>query len=647
VVQTVADDKLIIQIELDDGTIKKGFLNIQNNAERAGDNIKKSFDDSVGPKGLSGSLGKISTGLLAIGAVAVGAGLALKKAFSAGIDEAIQAENAINRLSSALAIQGNFSKEAVTNFQKYADTLSTLTGIDDDLIVSNAGLLASLGGLSGQGLEKATKAALDLAQATGKDLGSVTQALAKATDGSTEALSRYGVRVSENIPKSERFAAALEQIQRRFGGLAETRLNTFEGSLDLVGNKFNDVLKVFGELVTQSPVIRAVLKTTGELLASFASSLSSVFANKDPFGELLKNAIKFSLFFVTNILPPFEIFFNFLKTGSLVIGTFATGLVAAFANIGSFFITNVVAPFLNFFTNTAASVIGVFSKETADRLREVGSKYIDGIKVISQEGAKASVGAFETVGNALVDSAGTVLDSKASTYLESVLGKYQKAVDDAKSLTTQLPQPEGGGEFGPQNFDGIKSASEGFVAAFQGADEAVMKFANNSQKNFKDLGATMFQTLGQGAGNAFAAFGRALAKGQNGLKAFAGALLGMLGQAAIQMGSMFILQGLAYTFGGFPNGPALIAAGAALAALGGVLSAFGGGGESAPSTSVGASASGPATLDSPELSTTTQKPAASNTIIVQGDVFDSDNTGSRIVDLLRQYTDKNGETVVA
>lgn len=642
----MADDKIVIQIELDDGTIKKGFLNIQNNAQDTSEKIKKGFDDSTGAKGFAGSLSKINLGLLAIATTAVGAGVALSKAFSKGVSEAIEAENAVNRLSSALALQGNFTKEAVQSFEEYADTLSTLTGIDDDLIISNAGLLASLGGLSGDGLERATKAALDLSQATGKDLEGVTQALAKAANGSTEALSRYGVKIDESIPKSDRFAVALDLIQKRFGGLAETRLNTFEGTLDLIGNKFNDVLKAFGQLITQSPVIRAVLKTTGELLATFASALERAFAGKDPFGSLLKNAIKFGLFFSTNILPPVEIFFNFFKTGVLVFATFVSGAIAGFAKIANFFAQNIVAPFLQFFTNTLASIVSVFSQETADKLSAVGTNFVNATKTIANEASQATTDIFTSVGGALVDSAGSVLETKASGFLTSTLEKYQTAVDGARNLASQLPTPEeSGGPFGPQNFDGIQSASDGFITALDGMNAAAADFATKSRANFAEVGKAMFTSLGQGAGNAFAAFGKAIAKGQNGLKAFAGALLGTLGQAAVQMGSMFILQGLAYTFAGYPNGPGLVAAGAALAAIGGVLSAFGGGGESAPSTSTSGTASDTSSFGTPELAAAPVQPQASNTIIVQGDVFDSDNTGSRIVDLLRQYTDKNGETV--
>lgn len=86
-------------------------------------------------------------------------------------------------------------------------------------------------------------------------------------------------------------------------------------------------------------------------------------------------------------------------------------------------------------------------------------------------------------------------------------------------------------------------------------------------------------TFVQGIGNAFAAFGSALVRGEDGLKAIGKSILSTLGALAIQVGQFFILVGVGMsavsTFLGLQGGAA-IAAGIALTTLGGVLQAVGG-----------------------------------------------------------------------
>ena len=61
----MADDKIIISIELDDGSIQKGFLKIEKDSEKAGSTIGKNLE-----KATTGfSVGK----LVAAGAAIVGA----------------------------------------------------------------------------------------------------------------------------------------------------------------------------------------------------------------------------------------------------------------------------------------------------------------------------------------------------------------------------------------------------------------------------------------------------------------------------------------------------------------------------------------------------------------------------------------------
>jgi hypothetical protein len=77
--------------------------------------------------------------------------------------------------------------------------------------------------------------ALDISAATGKDLESVSIALAKASNGQVTALQRLGIPLDENAVKTKDFNAILGQLTDTFGGAAETAANSYEGQMKRMG----------------------------------------------------------------------------------------------------------------------------------------------------------------------------------------------------------------------------------------------------------------------------------------------------------------------------------------------------------------------------------------------------------------------------
>lgn len=194
------------------------------------------------------------------------------------------------------------------------------------------------------------------------------------------------------------------------------------------------------------------------------------------------------------------------------------------------------------------------------------------------------------------------------------------------------------------------SVGESFKSIMEGMNEQARATSVNAAKNFKALGQAMFNTIGNAAGQAFAAFGRAIAEGSNALEAFGKSLLNSLGQAAIQMGSLFILQGIAYTWAGLANGPTLIAAGAALAAAGGILSVSAGTGPKTGSMGGGTAggdigspiASNTINEPIPIQDTIAQTPQTAVSVTIQGNVLDRRETGLEIARILEEQFAEQG-----
>ncbi|MBO9666966.1 MAG: hypothetical protein J7501_09150, partial [Bdellovibrio sp.] len=187
---------------------------------------------------------------------------------------------------------------------------------------------------------------------------------------------------------------------------------------------------------------------------------------------------------------------------------------------------------------------------------------------------------------------------------------------------------------------------EGFTLGIEGARAAASDFAANVGKNFREVGKSMFNSIGNAAGQAFSSFGKALVSGEDALQSFIDSLLASMGQMAVQLGTQFMLQGVAMMWAGLPNGGPLIAAGAALATFGGILAALGG------KSGGGVSSSGGGVSNSSTDNKTTEtvapndlerkKPDTYVNVNINGDVLDSDESGMRIIDLINTAYDKNG-----
>jgi len=83
-----------------------------------------------------------------------------------------------------------------------------------------------------------------------------------------------------------------------------------------------------------------------------------------------------------------------------------------------------------------------------------------------------------------------------------------------------------------------------FLSGFKQGEQSLASFAENSKKFGTQIRQNLQAGIANGAANAFAAFGSALASGENGLKAFADAAIKAVGQVAIQLGKQLFFRAL-------------------------------------------------------------------------------------------------------
>lgn len=166
-------------------------------------------------KTVSNASAKAVKAFAAIGVAVGAASLAFAKA-------AAEDQASANRLAQTLGNLTNATQKQIATVATYIDKTELATGIADDQLRPAFERLAR----STKSVEESQtllNLALDISAATGKPLEAVTNALAKAYDGSFTSLQRLGLGVDANIIKTKDFDKLYNQLNGTMGDFSEKR----------------------------------------------------------------------------------------------------------------------------------------------------------------------------------------------------------------------------------------------------------------------------------------------------------------------------------------------------------------------------------------------------------------------------------------
>lgn len=229
------------------------------------DDLKKKLDTGANEvEGFGGKLekfGKVAAAAFAAAAAAAAA-YAGKLAIE-GVKAAIEDEAAQLRLANALKNVTDVTDEQIKSIEEQILKTSLATGVaDDELRPALQRLtIATRDVTKSQDL---LKLALDISAATGKDVETVSNALAKAYEGNSGALSRLGVGISAAQAKTLGFEGTVKQLSDTFGGAAATQANTFQGQIERLKVAFDEAKESVGA---------ALLPTLQNLLNYFINTV--------------------------------------------------------------------------------------------------------------------------------------------------------------------------------------------------------------------------------------------------------------------------------------------------------------------------------------------------------------------------------------
>jgi acid phosphatase family membrane protein YuiD/xanthosine utilization system XapX-like protein len=233
------------------------------------------------------SIGKLAA--LGVGGALIGIAALLRRGFR----EFMEGNVVMQQTQAVLHSTGGVAQVTAKHVDALAGSLSRMTGIDDEAIATGENMLLTFtnirnaAGKNNKIFDQATRAVLDLSQATGKDMRTSAIMVGKAlndlevnsrgTITGWSALRRVGVMVTANMQrqgaafiragkplKAQRLL--LRELRTEFGGSAKAFGRTLPGAFAKFKNALDEVTGAFAEGL--APVVQRVANLLASKMAN-------------------------------------------------------------------------------------------------------------------------------------------------------------------------------------------------------------------------------------------------------------------------------------------------------------------------------------------------------------------------------------------
>lgn len=654
----MADERIEIEIVLDDGSIKKGFARVQKESKKTGKGIQNSIGKSL--KGLSTQLLKVGGAFAAVfaGRKILNNFLAFEEALTeiTTITNLTAKETAklSDELTRVAATFGTSAQDQAKSFYQIISAGITDAARANDLLVASNKL--AIGGLASTaesidiltsavnafGKENLTGSkAADILFTTVKlgktrvselasSLGQIlpTAAALKVsfedTAAAVAALTTRGISTSEAVTQLNAVLTAVLKKQELAAQLgpkvaeafslqalqAKGLANFLEDLNDSLGGSEQKLVKLLG----RAEGARAILTLAGDGFQSLRRNIDELNNSTGAADEAFKKISKTAGFQFKQAFAEVEAFILRLSNSQ---GT----LVAGIATTLNESVKSIIA---------SLELVGLrtqrFFASTAFFIAKAKQEYFE----LSQT--------ILTLGGALDNSRIEGLVKRLTTETEQArvtwVGLTEEIAAAENLVTTQQSVLE------LQNLN----------AALMGTQQAMVQTAAISTETASQIAETFKTGVVTVISEGVSRIGASLAGNEDAFKDFGKAILGIIGDIAINIGSTLIsigigIDGLRNSLTSLTGGFA-IAAGFALVALGGALKSIGGGGigVGAPSTGISTAPTAPDSSFEESPSDELEEQRGTITVNVEGTVLDPRGVGLQIAELLKETNDSNGLT---
>jgi hypothetical protein len=192
-------------------------------------------------KGLGGVSKTATIAFAALGAAATKFGVDAVKAAAADQQAQLKLAKTLENVTGA-------TDAAIKATEQFITAQQFATGVSDNqLRPALETLVRATGDVTKA--QNLLKLGLDVSAGSGRDLESISLALAKAQGGQFTALQRLGIVIPDNIKKSKDFAKVQEYLNQLFGGQAAVAANTFAGKLAIMRERLGEAQETIGSLL--------------------------------------------------------------------------------------------------------------------------------------------------------------------------------------------------------------------------------------------------------------------------------------------------------------------------------------------------------------------------------------------------------------
>lgn len=324
--------KVKITFDADFDELKRGVKGATQEVEGFGDKV--------------GKFGKAAGAAFAVaGAAALAyAGILLKQ----GVESAIADEAAQAKLATTLQNVTGATDAQIKAVEDQILKTSLLTGKTDDELRPSFERFVRATKDSEQAL-KLQQVAIDVSAGSGKSLEAVTNAMAKAAEGNTGALSKLGVGLTAAQLKTMDLDAITKSLADTFGGQAAVQADTFQGKMARLKVAFDEGKETIGSFVLDAitPMIDIVVNKVIPTISTFINSIGGTDGLKGTF----ENVIELLVSIFQPVLQGIKFAFDQIKEA--VMGN-KEQFIALFK-----FLKDFVAPFLGVTLKLAIQGIGI------------------------------------------------------------------------------------------------------------------------------------------------------------------------------------------------------------------------------------------------------------------------------------------------
>lgn len=331
--------KVKITFDADFDELKRGISGAQNEVQGFGDRVAK--------------FGKMAGAAFAVAGAAAAAYAG--KLLVDGVKSAIADEAAQAKLATTLQNVTGATEGQIAAIEAQILKTSLLTGKTDDELRPSFERLVRATKDSDEAL-KLQSVAIDVAAGSGKSLEAVTNAMAKAAEGNTGALSKLGVGLTAAQLKTMSMEEVTAQLAATFGGQAAVQADTFAGKMARLKVAFDEGKETVGSFVLDAitPMITFVVDNVIPQLSILADTIGT---NLKPVFE------SFSTYMNETLIPTFKAIWSFISeyvipTMGAILTPIIQGLFSAFSKVSNAIKSNEedLAPLLKLFKLVAAFV---------------------------------------------------------------------------------------------------------------------------------------------------------------------------------------------------------------------------------------------------------------------------------------------------